>query len=171
VPASAVGVNSNVRPQNPMLRPASSSDAHAVAELLLGSRRTFLPYAPIAHPDADVHRWVGEQLIPGGAVTVWEQNSRIVGVLATSQGETASWVDQLYVLPGFEGRGIGAVLLQHAHERLTYPIRLYTFQQNVRARSFYERHGYNAVAFSDGQNNEERCPDVLYECTQRAAGA
>jgi ribosomal protein S18 acetylase RimI-like enzyme len=157
--------------QNPMLRPASASDASAVAELLLASRRAFLPYAPIAHSDADVYRWVREQLIPGGAVVIWEQDSRITGVLATSRDETASWVDQLYVLPGFEGRGVGSALLRHAHERLTCPIRLYTFHENNRARSFYERHGYKAVAFSDGQSNEERCPDVLYEYTHGSTGA
>jgi len=154
-----------------MLRPASASDASAVAELLLASRRAFLPYAPIAHPDADVHRWVREQLIPAGTVTVWEHESQITGVLATSHDQTGSWIDQLYVLPGFDGRGIGAALLRHAHKQLARPIRLYTFQQNARARLFYQRHGYKAIALSDGQSNEERCPDVLYELTHHAAGA
>lgn len=153
-----------------MLRPASASDASAVADLLLASRRAFLPYAPIAHPDEDVHRWVREQLIPGGGVTVWEQDTRITAVLATSHDETGSWVDQLYVLPGHEGRGLGTRLLRHAHEHLAHPIRLYTFQRNTRARAFYERHGYRAVACSDGQTNEERCPDVLYERASTPTG-
>jgi len=166
-----VGVNSNVRPQNPVLRPASASDASAVADPLLSSRRAFIPYAPIAHSDADVHNWVREQLIPSGAVTVWDHESQITGVLATSQDETAAWIDQLYVLPGFDGRGIGTALLRHAHQQFACPIRLYTFQQNSRARRFYERFGYKAVALSDGQGNEERCPDVLYELTRHAAGA
>jgi ribosomal protein S18 acetylase RimI-like enzyme len=46
---------------------------------------------------------------------------------------------------------------------LALPVRLCTFQANVRARSFYERHGFKAIAFGDGNSNEERCPDVLYE--------
>jgi hypothetical protein len=33
----------------------------------------------------------------------------------------------------------------------------------LEALSFYERHGFRAIAFSDGSANEERCPDVLYE--------
>ena len=36
-------------------------------------------------------------------------------------------------------------------------------QQNTAARMFYERHGFRVVSLSDGSNNEERCPDVLYE--------
>jgi hypothetical protein len=43
------------------------------------------------------------------------------------------------------------------------PVRLYVFQANIRARQFYERHGFSAIDFGDGSLNEERCPDVLYE--------
>ena len=46
---------------------------------------------------------------------------------------------------------------------LPSPIRLYTFQENQRARAFYERRGFNAVKLSDGSGNEEKCPDILYE--------
>jgi ribosomal protein S18 acetylase RimI-like enzyme len=74
-----------------------------------------------------------------------------------------SWIDQLYVMPGHTEQGIGSALLAHALAALEPPVRLYTFQANTRARSFYERHGFHAIAFSDGSANEERCPDVLYE--------
>jgi len=43
------------------------------------------------------------------------------------------------------------------------PIRLYTFQANGGARRFYERHGFQPVAFSGGRDNEECCPDILFE--------
>jgi GNAT superfamily N-acetyltransferase len=65
--------------------------------------------------------------------------------------------------PAWVGRGIGAVLLAHALRSLAPPVRLYTFQANAGARRFYERHGFAAIEFSDGQANEERRPDVLYE--------
>ena len=86
----------------------------------------------------------------------------MVAVLAMSAEQGESWIHQLYVLPGWNGKGIGANLLQHAHRTLPTPIHLYTFQQNAGARRFYERHGYTAVAFTDGQGNEEKCPDVRY---------
>ncbi|ARN21825.1 hypothetical protein A4W93_19055 [Piscinibacter gummiphilus] len=87
----------------------------------------------------------------------------MVGVLATSQADGVSWIDQLYLLPGFVGKGLGALLLRHGLVSLARPVRLYSFQANAGARHFYERHGFCAVAFSDGSMNEERCPDVLYE--------
>ena len=87
----------------------------------------------------------------------------IVGVLAVSQSDGASWITQLYVEPGYWGTGIGTQLLRTALGALSQPIRLYTFQQNVAARRFYERFGFKPIAFGDGSTNEERCPDVLYE--------
>ncbi len=57
----------------------------------------------------------------------------------------------MYVQPGWTGVGVGKQLLDHAHQRLPRPIRLYTFQANVGARRFYERHGYQAIEFTDGQ--------------------
>ncbi len=146
-----------------VLRPATSVDARAVAEVLIRSRAEYLPFAPSAHPPDDVRAWVANQLVPTGGVTVAEHQGDVVGVVATSHLDGVSWIDQMYVRPGWVGRGVGTQLLEHAHRQLLRPIRLYTFQANAGARRFYERHGYRTIEFSDGQTNEERCPDVLYE--------
>jgi GNAT superfamily N-acetyltransferase len=146
-----------------VLRPATSDDARAVAEVLIRSRADYLPFAPSAHPPDDVRAWVADRLVPTGGVTVAEHQGEVVGVLATSLRDGVSWIDQMYVRPGWTGRRVGAQLLVHAHRHLPRPIRLYTFQANAGARRFYERHGYRAIEFTDGQANEERCPDVLYE--------
>jgi GNAT superfamily N-acetyltransferase len=153
-----------------VLRAATSTDATAVATVLVLSRRAFLPYAPSVHAEAAVHEWVATNLIPGGGVTVWHEQGDVVALVAVSRQPHCGWIDQLYVLPGFERRGFGSRLLQHAHGQLQRPVRLYAFQQNHGARRFYERHGYRAIAFTDGRDNEERCPDVLYELGASAAG-
>ena len=153
-----------------MLRPATPQDADRVATVIIESRRAFLPYAPMAHPEASVRQWVRDELVAGGGVWVWQAGADVVGVLATSAADGVSWIDQLYVLPGCTGAGIGARLLLHAHGLLTPPIRLYTFAANQGARRFYERHGYQALAFTDGSDNEELCPDVLYERQACKAG-
>ena len=150
------------KPRWPILRGATSADACAIVTILIESRRAYLPFAPMAHPPEDVRRWVAEELLPSGGVTVAELDGLIVGVLATSTDHAGSWIDQLYLRPGYPGRGIGTLLLDHAHASLPRPVRLYTFQENLGARRFYERHGYVAIAWSDGRDNEERCPDVLY---------
>jgi GNAT superfamily N-acetyltransferase len=154
---------SHAAPSGAVLRPATAADAPAVAELLLASRRAFLPYAPLAHRPDEVRRWVAARLIPAGGVHLAVVGSEIVGVLATAERSGIHWIDQLYLRPGFAGRGIGTQLLRHAHATRPAPIRLYCFQANVGARRFYERHGYVALRLTDGADNEERCPDALYE--------
>lgn len=81
----------------------------------------------------------------------------LLGVIAFRQG----WVDQLYILPHMQGRGIGSRLLGRAtasHVRLN----LWTFQKNAGARCFYESKGFEAVRETDGADNEEHEPDILY---------
>jgi GNAT superfamily N-acetyltransferase len=149
-----------------MIRAARPEDAEAIANVLMESRRAFLPFAPCAHPDHDVLQWVRNTLVRVNRVFVWEESRTVVAVLAISADQTASWINQLYVRPGWNGQNIGTKLLMHAHSILPAPIRLYTFQQSVGARRFYECNGYKAVEFTDGQGNEEKCPDVLYICPE-----
>jgi GNAT superfamily N-acetyltransferase len=149
---------------NIRLSAAAPADAEAIADVYLASRRTFLPFAPLAHDEADVRTWVARVLVPEGRVTVARQDDAVVGLLAVSVGaDGCGWIDQLYLAPGATGRGIGARLLALALGELPRPVRLYTFQANAGARRFYERHGFVAVAFGDGSGNEEGVPDVLYE--------
>ena len=145
------------------LRPALAADAHAAAELLIVTRRELMPFAPSAHADDETRAWVAGVLIPGGGVTVaLDAQGAIVGVLAVSVLDGTGWIDQLFVRSTHIGRGIGQALLAHALAQLPRPVQLYTFQANARARAFYEGRGFEVEALTDGQGNEEHCPDVLY---------
>jgi RimJ/RimL family protein N-acetyltransferase len=150
-------------PESIIFRPATLSDAEAVSDVYLASRKHFLPYAPLAHTVSEVREWIATNLIPTTEVTVAIQAGQIVGMVSLSRYETTGWIEHLYLLPQAVGQGIGTQLLALAKTRLGSPIRLYTFQPNAKARRFYERHGFQAIAFGDGSGNEEGCPDVLYE--------
>lgn len=134
-----------------------------VAEVYLASRKAFLPYAPVAHPDEEVRRWIAEQLIPGGDVWIAAIAGVIAGMMALARNGDTGWINQLYIHPNQVKRGIGRLLLRRAKREMGAPIRLYTFLQNAAARCFYEQHGFRAVVFSDGSGNEEKMADVLYE--------
>jgi GNAT superfamily N-acetyltransferase len=120
-------------------------------------------WAPLAHSDEAVRLWIRERLIPAGGTTVAVVDGQVIGFLSVSADGGGGWIDHLYLRPDWVGRGAGTRLLELARDRLPVPIRLYTFQQNERARRFYESRGFRAIAFADGSLNEERCPDVLYE--------
>ena len=144
-------------------RRAAPADAAAVAEVYLRSRKELVACAPLVHSDESVRGWVRDRLIPAGRTTVAVVDEVIAGFLSVSTSADCSWIEQLYLHPGWIGRGIGTELLDRARAELAPPIRLYTFQCNERARDFYERRGFRAVKLGDGSGNEERCPDVLYE--------
>lgn len=144
-------------------RTAKNDDVDSVVKILTESRLEYLPYIVSPHTLDEHQWWVREVLIPTGGVVLATINSRDVAVLATSLSEGFGWIDQLYVAPGFISRGIGTALLSHAVSVLPKPIRLWTFQINHKAIRFYEHHGFVAIEFTDGENNEEKSPDVLYE--------
>ncbi len=143
------------------LRLAQPAQAAAACELYLLSRRTFLPYAPVMHSPAEVQGWFESVLVPRGVWLAWVED-QLAGLLVLDEQDGLKWIDQLYLHPGFTGRGLGSQLVDFAKQHLGSPIQLYTFQQNLPARRFYERHGFIAMAFGDGSGNEENCPDVLY---------
>ena len=147
-------------------RPATSADAEQVADIYLDSRKTFLAYAPLAHSDDSIRRWIADHLIPSGGVTVASPKDALAplaGMMAVSRKEGVGWIDQLYLRPSAVGRGIGSRLVEKAKAELEPPIRLHTFQENEGARRFYERHGFEILELGDGSSNEEGCPDILYE--------
>ena len=145
-----------------MIRLAKIEDADDVASLYIESRKRDVPYAPLAYSDDEIRDWMRTVLIPQGRVSVFMFQERIAAMIAVSETSDSAWIDQLYVHPDMTSRGYGTALMKEAISVLSRPIQLYTFQQNRRSRGFYERFGFIASQFSDGSQNEERCPDVLY---------
>ncbi len=145
------------------IRIAKIDDTEVVVQILRTSRLEYLPFAKPAHSLDGDRRWVREKLIPAGGVVIAQIDGKDIGVLATSVSEGIGWIDQLYLVPGHISQGIGSQLLSHALCFLPRPIRLWTFQDNNRAIRFYEHHGFKAIERTNGENNEEKCPDILYE--------
>ncbi|PJG54578.1 GNAT family N-acetyltransferase [Bradyrhizobium forestalis] len=79
------------------------------------------------------------------------------GIIAFREG----WIEQLYVLPAAQGRGVGTELLDVAKAACNR-LELWTFQRNAPARSFYEARGFALVEQTDGARNEEKVPDARY---------
>ena len=78
------------------------------------------------------------------------------------------WLTHLYVHPDVIGTGIGHALFEHVTKLRPNGFQFWVFQQNERARRFYEAHGAVAVEFTDGSGNEEKTPDVRYRWTSSA---
>ena len=96
-------------------------------------------------------------VLPHRDTWVAVDDGSIVGLLVLEPG----WVDHLYLEPARTGQGIGSQLLDHAKQVQPDGLDLWAFRSNTGALRFYERHGFVAVAFTEG-DNEEGEPDVRY---------
>ena len=52
-------------------------------------------------------------------------------------------LDDLYVLPGFQNKGIGSEILRKAINDSQEPLYLYVFSRNEKAIAFYKRFGFS----------------------------
>lgn len=141
------------------MRRAKAEDAKAVARLFLAAKRAAMPYLPELHSDQETFAWIADVVLTEHETYVAEVDGALVGFLAL-EGDL---LGHLYVLPEWQGVGVGSRLLEHAKRRRPDGFRLYVFQRNTRARTFYERRGLSVVELGDGSWNEEGEPDALYE--------
>ena len=142
------------------LRRGTKGDARGVADLWLRARRAAVEVIPRPiHSDDDVRAWFASHVVRDTELWVAEEPSGKLCALLVLDGP---WVDQLYVEPTLTGRGIGAQLLDLAKRERPEGLRLWTFASNAGAQRFYERHGFVETRRTDGDDNEERAPDILY---------
>lgn len=140
-----------------LLRPATPDDAAAIAHAFTPARRA-MPGVPDIHTAEDDLAFITRSMLPDNTVTVAELGGTIAGVAAYADG----WLTHLYVHPDHHRRGIGAALLAHVMAHCPRGLSLWVFQSNAPARAFYESHGFRCVGLTDGQSNEEKCPDARY---------
>lgn len=138
------------------VRRARPDDATAIAEVFIPSFAS-LSFLPRLHTPAEDREFV-RGLVSRAEVWVAEENGQIVGM--ASLGDDV--LDHLYVHPDCQGRGAGSALFEKAKERRPGGFTFWVFQQNDRARTFYEHRGCRLVRLTDGSGNEEKTPDALY---------
>ena len=140
------------------IRRADASEAEVIGDLYWRARDAAIPaIPPSVHPYDDVLAYFAHVMLPQRDTWVAVEDSGIVGLLVLEPG----WVDHLYLEPARTGQGIGSQLLDHAKQEQPDGLDLWAFQANTGARRFYERHGFVAVTFTEG-DNEEGEPDVRY---------
>ncbi len=161
------------------LRPGTTDDAPALADLFLAARRASEPAIPASvHTPTEIHRWFADLLRldpstgsghreldhrgeperePSRRETwVAERSSAVVGFLTLER----EWLDSIYVRPDLTGQGIGIALLDLAKSLRPGGFGLWVFETNAGARRFYARHGLLALERTDGLDNEEKAPDI-----------
>jgi GNAT superfamily N-acetyltransferase len=135
------------------------SDAETTAELYLRARKAARPAIPaMVHTDEETRRWIARRVVPQTEPWIAAiHDGAVVGMLVLDD----DWVDQLYVEPGLTGQGIGGELIALAKRERPNGLRLWTFESNLAAQRFYERHGFDARDRTADDNEEGRARDPL----------
>jgi len=142
-----------------IIREYRSEDFDAVTILWRISREKSIPEFQLekGHFFFEDRDYFQKQIIKNNQIWVVVSQNYPVGFMAMNN----DFVDQLYIDPDHQRRGIGRSLLKLARERSPEHVWLYTLQVNASARAFYEKNGFVAEKFGISPPPESE-PDVEY---------
>ena len=142
-----------------MIREYSDDDFDAVTRLWRAAREQAFPEFQRAkgHTFEEDRKYFLTVILQNNDVWVIEKENRVGGFLAIA----GDFVDQLYIHPDFQRRGLGELLLDHAKRLSPEHVWLFTLQINTNGRAFYEKNGFVAVRFGLSPAPESE-PDVEY---------
>lgn len=128
------------------IRKAEPDDLSRIAEILVFNNRMY--YFPIFK---DAEYSFGEMQVVSLIDRYLKKENVIQNIYVYDDGLIKGFVqmdgteiEKLYVDPFFQSAGIGGELVEYAIEKL-YADRLWALEKNVRAISFYQRHGFRLI--------------------------
>ncbi|NOR63620.1 MAG: GNAT family N-acetyltransferase [Rhodobacteraceae bacterium] len=138
---------------------AIKADLGAIAKIHRTARQAAMPWLPEIH-SAEEDQWFFKNIVfASETLLVARKATVILGFASFKDG----WLNQLYVAPAHQRKGVGAALLA-AVKSASPALQLWTFQQNHAARRFYAARGFVECERTDGQGNEEKTPDIRMDC-------
>ena len=143
------------------IRQATADDASRIAEIIVFNNRiNFFPIfgdEGFSFGEVQVIPLAKKYLAdPERLRRVWVYDDGVVKGLVDVNGAE---IEKLYVEPAFQGRGIGAALLEHAVSTLGANW-LWALEKNTGALRFYARHGFVPTG---ARQLEEGTPEYLIQ--------
>ena len=132
-------------------------DAEAVARVHRASFDHCLPWLAGLHTPYEDRAYFENVVFVQCELWGFFDGDELIGFIAFRE----NWIDQLYVLPAHQGRGVGSALLAIAQAQFS-ELQSWAFLKNKAARSFYENRGFAIAEQTDGSRNEEHEPDGRY---------
>ena len=141
-----------------VIRPAREDEYDAITRVWMDSHvSTGLATASDA-TFAELRARIPREIANGWQLHVAEVDGTIAGMLAFRMRD--KYLDQIFVAPEHQGKGIGAKLLAVVREHLPDEILLRTAVANTRAIAWYEREGF--VRENEVMQPEWSGPRVYY---------
>ena len=139
------------------IRSYQPDDLENIVQLWYGTWHKTFPH--LQHPQTYAG-WKQKfyELVENGEIFVAEVGNQIASfaVILTKK----QCLSQLFVDENYQNIGIGSRLLNRAKILCSQGLKLYTLQENIKAREFYEKHGFKIRTFSINEFNDQ--PNVEY---------
>jgi GNAT superfamily N-acetyltransferase len=123
-------------------RPATADDLPAIADLKVLVIRPHLERL-IPFSEESTRQYLYERFVVANTRII-EVDGVFAGCVALRQAEDCRWIEQFYLVPEFQGQGLGSAVLATLLEecdRDGQAVRLDVLQQSP-ARRLYERYGF-----------------------------
>jgi len=130
-----------IRPCHDLERPRILEIVNSAAEAyrdVIPSDRWHEPYMPADELD--------QELAAGVRFWGYEADGSLIGVMGIQAVRDVKLIRHAYVLPGSQGRGVGAALLEHLQGLSRQRMLVGTWAAAEWAIRFYRRHGFQLVA-------------------------
>jgi N-acetylglutamate synthase-like GNAT family acetyltransferase len=145
------------RPVSVSLHPATARDSEFAYRV---KQKALRKYVEQVWPwNEDEQRRLHRRRFASQAFQVIEADGVDAGVLATTYEPDCLRVNQLLVLPEYQGKGVGRTCMEHVFKDASQrglPVRLQVLKINSRAAEFYRRLGFHQTDADETHIHLER---------------
>jgi len=134
-----------------MIRRLSFKDANVIWEIINEAARAYkgvIPdgrYHELYMPKKELHREIKSMTFFG-----WQGGDKLVGVMGFQPVMDVTLIRHAYVLPGYQRKGIGTILLNHMKQiTKTKYLLVGTWADASWAIEFYQKHGFKTMHNKD----------------------
>jgi len=124
----------------PIIRPARTDEYDEVAEVWLRSWLSNVIETPGDWMLDNMRKRIPYEMANGWSLFVADDGGTIAAMLAIRLRD--GYLDQLFIAPEYQGKGLGKRLLQFTRDQLPDRIWLRCVRENERAWRWYEREGF-----------------------------
>ena len=126
------------------VRPCTAADTPGVLQIVNAAAEAYRDVIP---PD----RWrepympadeLASEVADGVGFFGWEADGALVGVMGLQRRWNVELIRHAYVLPAWQGRGVGSMILEHLRREQPGTVLVGTWRAAGWAVRFYERHGF-----------------------------
>lgn len=131
----------------PTIRPCREDEAETMLAIINSAAEAYRGWIPADcwHEPYMTAAELRSEIAAGIAFVGYEVDGRVAGVMGIQHVGNVDLIRHAYVLPAYQGHGVGSALLAYLRAQSFRPFLIGTWTAATWAIRFYERHGFHLV--------------------------